>query len=80
MGRGRKHWGKGKKDNKSGETIDHSKNGSYDLIVKENKLFEKYYQNLNLMPQSEWNDFIETLRQPLPITFRITSYKRYFLL
>ena len=49
----------------------------YDTIIKENAMFEKYYKQLNLMDESEWNVFIETLRKPLPITFRITGYKSF---
>lgn len=49
----------------------------YDTIIKTNALFEKYYKQLNLMDESEWNAFIEILKLPLPITFRITKYKSF---
>lgn len=49
----------------------------YDTIIKENAMFEKYYKQLNLMDESEWSVFLDTLRKPLPITFRITSYKSF---
>ena len=63
---------KGTYDNKTGPL-----QTPYDTIVKDNVMFEKYYKQLNLMDESEWDLFIETLRKPLPITFRITSYKSF---
>ncbi|CAF0718983.1 unnamed protein product [Brachionus calyciflorus] len=73
MGRPRR-W-KNKKNTEKGEA--HHKQGSYDIIVKKNEHFEKYYKQLNLMPEEEFEDFLNVLRQPLPLTFRITSYKSY---
>lgn len=52
-------------------------NVPYDTIVKENALFEKYYRQLNLIDESEFPKFMEILKRPLPITFRITSYKSF---
>ena len=49
----------------------------YDTIVKENALFEKYYRQLNIINENEFDEFLEILKKPLPITFRITSYKSY---
>lgn len=50
--------------------------GGYPEIVKENKLFEHYYQELKIVPEGEWDQFMEALREPLPATLRITGYKR----
>lgn len=50
--------------------------GGYPEIVKENKLFEHYYQELKIVPEGEWDLFMEALREPLPATLRITGYKR----
>ena len=44
--------------------------GSYDKIVKENKFFEKYYKETGIVPENEWNEFIECMKEPLPVTFR----------
>ncbi len=49
----------------------------YATIIKENAIFEKYYRQLKLIPSDEFDDFMSTLKRPLPITFRITSYKCY---
>jgi tRNA (cytosine34-C5)-methyltransferase len=50
---------------------------SYATIIKENALFEKYYKQLDLIEPSEFDAFMNVLKQPLPITFRITSYKSF---
>lgn len=47
----------------------------YSDIIKENLNFEKYYKIQNIIPQEEWNVFMETLRESLPATFRITGYR-----
>uniref|UniRef100_A0A452V7G0 tRNA (cytosine(34)-C(5))-methyltransferase n=1 Tax=Ursus maritimus TaxID=29073 RepID=A0A452V7G0_URSMA len=49
----------------------------YPEIVKENKLFEHYYQELKIVPEGEWDQFMEALREPLPATLRITGYKSH---
>lgn len=50
--------------------------GGYPEIIKENKLFEHYYQELKIVPEGEWDQFMDALREPLPATLRITGYKR----
>lgn len=72
MGRQRNRRNKTTEQGESGK-----KQSSYDTIIKQNSMFELYYKQLNLMPESEFNHFIDTLKQPLPLTFRITSYKSY---
>ncbi|KAK2489119.1 hypothetical protein MC885_013383 [Smutsia gigantea] len=51
--------------------------GGYPEIVKENKLFEHYYRELKIVPEGEWDQFMEALREPLPATLRITGYKSH---
>lgn len=65
------------KNTEKGDSEQKQKQGSYDTIIKENAHFESYYKQLNLMPESEFDQFLHTLKQPLPLTFRITSYKSY---
>lgn len=48
----------------------------YADIVKENKLFEQYYKEQGLVPEGEFEQFMEAMREPLPATIRITGYKR----
>uniref|UniRef100_A0A2K5RWH8 tRNA (cytosine(34)-C(5))-methyltransferase n=1 Tax=Cebus imitator TaxID=2715852 RepID=A0A2K5RWH8_CEBIM len=45
--------------------------GGYLEIVKENKLFQHYYQELKIVPEGEWD------QEPLPATLRITGYKSH---
>ncbi|XP_071447980.1 tRNA (cytosine(34)-C(5))-methyltransferase [Hetaerina americana] len=47
----------------------------YDDIKKENINFEKYYKLQHICEESEWRDFMKTLRQSLPAAFRITGFK-----
>lgn len=54
--------------------------GGYPEIVKENALFERYYGELGIIPQGEWESFMGALREPLPATLRITGYKRWAVL
>uniref|UniRef100_A0A672LMU7 tRNA (cytosine(34)-C(5))-methyltransferase n=1 Tax=Sinocyclocheilus grahami TaxID=75366 RepID=A0A672LMU7_SINGR len=49
----------------------------YSEIIKENKLFEHYYTELKIVPEGEFEEFMEAMREPLPATIRITGYKRY---
>ncbi|KAG8442522.1 hypothetical protein GDO86_011354 [Hymenochirus boettgeri] len=51
--------------------------GGYPEIIKENKLFEHYYQELKIVPEEEWELFMSSLREPLPATIRITGYKSH---
>ncbi|XP_066479804.1 RNA cytosine C(5)-methyltransferase NSUN2 isoform X2 [Tiliqua scincoides] len=51
--------------------------GGYPEIVKENALFERYYGELGIIPQGEWESFMAALREPLPATLRITGYKSH---
>lgn len=71
----------GRQRNRRGKNTENGdfskKHGSYDIILKQNPMFEHYYKQLNLMPDSEFDQFLNTLKQPLPLTFRITSYKSY---
>lgn len=41
-----------------------------------NERFEKYYKNLQILPEDEWDAFMETLRRPLPSTFRIAANRQ----
>nr|XP_055074981.1 RNA cytosine C(5)-methyltransferase NSUN2 [Misgurnus anguillicaudatus] len=49
----------------------------YSEIIKENKLFEHYYQELKIVPEGEFEEFMEAMREPLPATIRITGYKSH---
>uniref|UniRef100_A0A667XY50 tRNA (cytosine(34)-C(5))-methyltransferase n=1 Tax=Myripristis murdjan TaxID=586833 RepID=A0A667XY50_9TELE len=59
------------------DSRDNGWGAGYDDIIKENKLFEHYYKELGLVPDGEFDQFMEAMREPLPATIRITGYKRY---
>ncbi|CAG7816855.1 unnamed protein product [Allacma fusca] len=84
MGKGRrKPWGKGGKKRakfeKDGGNVWKSDRGNqkgvrqnYLDIIKENADFEKFYKLQQVCPAEEWEEFMNSLRQSLPTTFRIT--------
>ena len=42
-----------------------------------NAEFEEYYRAQRLIPDEEWPALLETLRTPLPITFRINGSGKF---
>ncbi|XP_031709640.1 RNA cytosine C(5)-methyltransferase NSUN2 [Anarrhichthys ocellatus] len=67
-----------KNQNTKGDDRDNAGWGKgYADIVKENKLFEHYYQELGLVPAGEFGQFMDAMREPLPATIRITGYKSH---
>uniref|UniRef100_A0A7S4C5M2 SAM-dependent MTase RsmB/NOP-type domain-containing protein n=1 Tax=Chrysotila carterae TaxID=13221 RepID=A0A7S4C5M2_CHRCT len=62
MGRKRKH---GARENGEGEYPP--------APVLESQAFESFYKGQQLVPESEWEDFMATLRRPLGVSFRITG-------
>lgn len=45
----------------------------YKLAPKSNVMFEKFYKGIGIVPDEEWDTFLQTMRKPLPATFRITG-------
>jgi len=43
---------------------------------KHNQAFEEYYTKNDIVPTGEWEQFLEALRKPLPVTFRINGSGR----
>ncbi|PCH44057.1 S-adenosyl-L-methionine-dependent methyltransferase [Wolfiporia cocos MD-104 SS10] len=41
-----------------------------------NERFEKYYKAQNILPDEEWEPFLETMRSPLPTTFRVAGSRQ----
>lgn len=73
---GKSKWRRGKKADANGNGKKEGNDG-YDIIIKKNENFEKYYSQLGVIEPDQFEKFLEVLKQPLPITFRITSYKSY---
>ena len=44
------------------------------LPVLESAAFESYYRESGIVPDSEWDAFLSSLRQPLGVSFRITGH------
>ena len=42
----------------------------------ENEKFEKYYKAQQILPEEEWDAFMQALRRPLPSTFRIAGNRQ----
>lgn len=73
----KKDFGKGKR---SDEWTDYrNRNTTWDNIDTKaqegslNEEFEEYYKGQKVCPEDEWDRFIFTLRDPLPIAFRING-------
>ncbi|XP_055335225.1 RNA cytosine C(5)-methyltransferase NSUN2-like isoform X2 [Paramacrobiotus metropolitanus] len=48
----------------------------YHQIKKDNPRFRKYVESLGLLPPDQLDLFWETVREPLPTSFRITGFRR----
>lgn len=44
-----------------------------------NERLEKYYRAQNILSESEWEPFLETLKNPLPTTFRVAGSRQWVL-
>ncbi|KAL1939391.1 hypothetical protein VTO73DRAFT_9947 [Trametes versicolor] len=70
--------GKGSKGQKRGGRDDPAWNRT-DVIEREhmkNERLEKYYRAQNILPENEWEPFLETLKNPLPTTFRVAGSRQ----
>ena len=43
----------------------------------ENDRFSAYYKAQKIVPEEEWDTFIDALRQHLPTTFRVAGSRQY---
>ena len=70
--------GKGQKV-KTGGVRDDGGWARTDVIERENmrnERLEKYYKAQNILPEDEWDAFLETMRNPLPTTFRVAGSRQ----
>ncbi|UZJ52872.1 hypothetical protein CBS101457_002192 [Exobasidium rhododendri] len=80
-GRGRGGRGGGSRGGKRGEGNNRDTQAREDKFgepaakIQNNKAFEAYYLDQQIIPQEEWQSFMTHLRSPLPTSFRITSGK-----
>ncbi|KAH9936711.1 S-adenosyl-L-methionine-dependent methyltransferase [Amylocystis lapponica] len=47
-----------------------------EAVDMHNERFEKYYKAQNILSDAEWEDFMESLRSPLPTTFRVAGSRQ----
>ncbi|BET02637.1 NOL1/NOP2/sun family [Nesidiocoris tenuis] len=45
----------------------------YKDIIRDNEEFVKYYKSQNILPDEEWDRFMEYMRKDLPASFRISA-------
>ena len=50
-------------------------NESWEEVVKDNSYFVKYYKSQKIVKDSDWNRFIEILREQLPLAYRFVGDK-----
>ncbi|XP_015591568.1 tRNA (cytosine(34)-C(5))-methyltransferase [Cephus cinctus] len=81
MGKGRRH--KPKKNfaekrrekQKNKDVWDKMPQRCYADIIRDNKDFENYYKSQKIVPEPEWDSFMATMKENLPVAFRITGSK-----
>ncbi|RPD68357.1 S-adenosyl-L-methionine-dependent methyltransferase [Lentinus tigrinus ALCF2SS1-7] len=64
---------------KGGQSRDDAAWARTDVIEREhmhNERMEKYYKAQNILPEEEWDQFLETMRNPLPTTFRVAGSRQ----
>ena len=55
----------------SNQAHDSNQRGGYETVMKKSDRYEAFYKIQNLIPEEEFEEFMETLRNPLPVTFRL---------
>ncbi|WFD42066.1 multisite-specific tRNA:(cytosine-C(5))-methyltransferase [Malassezia psittaci] len=76
MARGRgKYRGRGRGGRQGAGRGEGERHGAYTAIDQTNPKFEAYYVGQGIVPEEEWDAFLEAMRAALPTTFRITSGK-----
>lgn len=51
--------------------------GGWDPFVTESTVFEQYYKKQHIVPENEWDEFLVTLRKPLPAVFRVNASAQF---
>jgi multisite-specific tRNA:(cytosine-C5)-methyltransferase len=65
--------GKGKRRDGAGPNDDGRDTDLMDKSSFKNERFFSYYKAQKIIPDSEWEDFLEAMRRPLPTTFRVAG-------
>ncbi|TCD60371.1 hypothetical protein EIP91_010262 [Steccherinum ochraceum] len=76
-GKGKARRGKGRGGNSAQSRNDDAWRS--DVVEKSdmhNERLEKYYKAQNILPETEWEPFMQALREPLPTTFRVAGSRQ----
>uniref|UniRef100_A0A0E0M2B3 SAM-dependent MTase RsmB/NOP-type domain-containing protein n=1 Tax=Oryza punctata TaxID=4537 RepID=A0A0E0M2B3_ORYPU len=65
-------------DGEGGAAEGREGNPSWQPFATENPAFEDYYKAQQIIPEEEWDDFMNMLRKPLPATFRINASCQFY--
>jgi multisite-specific tRNA:(cytosine-C5)-methyltransferase len=64
---------------RAGKSHDDDDRGMLDKSDMKNERFTSYYKAQRIIPEEEWDQFMEALRRPLPTTFRIAGSRECVL-
>ena len=48
-------------------------------VIKRFLLQIIFFQGIGIVPEEQWDAFLETMKKPLPATFRITGSRKYVI-
>ena len=65
------------REDKWDEHSTRGKGGNYEAHELSNAAFEEYYKAQGVVPEGEWDLFMDALRAALPTTFRINGSGRF---
>lgn len=71
--------GKRSSNSKAARLAKHDDRSTLARADMHNERFATYYEAQKIIPDNEWDIFMESLRRPLPTTFRIAGSRQYGL-
>ncbi|CAC5403092.1 NSUN2 [Mytilus coruscus] len=72
--RGKQKGNRDRDDRDNGDKRE-NKHTDYPATKKTNAQYEQYYKEQGIIKEAEWEAFLESMKQPLPTTFRITGFR-----
>jgi multisite-specific tRNA:(cytosine-C5)-methyltransferase len=73
---GKKKGGRGGRSGRSNARDDTSRDDILTKSEMHNARFEAYYKAQNIIPEDEWDAWMNALREPLPTTFRVAGSRQ----
>ena len=68
------------KRQRAGRSRDDDDRGMLEKSDMKNERFTSYYKAQRIIPEEEWDEFMEALKRPLPTTFRIAGSRECVLI